>query len=169
MSKHAGVVRLFAIAAVMTATIVVADSPSEPESALAARVAAYWQAIAARDLSTAYRIEKQAHARELDPFDYFEQQSAGIPLRAARVDNIEQDGDRATATITAASLVPLGGGVIEVPKRLESRWERLDGDWYHVESKQIRFESVPKQPVEEPRETPVDQAPPVASPTPADG
>ena len=168
MSKHAGVVRLFAIAAVISATTVFAEGTPGPDSALAARVADYWEAISTRDLSTAYRLEKQAHAREIDPLDYFEKGSTGFPLRAARIDGIEQNGDRATATISAATLIPLGGRVLEVPRQFKSEWERLDGDWYHVESKQVAVVAPPKASIEGSQSTPVDQAPPVVTPTPGE-
>jgi hypothetical protein len=80
-------------------------------------------------------MEKKPQAPEapLDPLKYYEKKHAEMRFRVAHIDKIEQEGDRATAKVSGSQLLSLAGAAFNLPRFIESRWERADGDWYHVE------------------------------------
>ncbi len=101
---------------------------------LRARVGEYWDAVAARDLATTYNLEKKSGdpLADPDPFSYYERQRKLPRMREVRVETVEREGDRATARLAATQLLSLGFQAIKVPVFIESQWEHLDGNWYHV-------------------------------------
>jgi hypothetical protein len=151
------------------------------DNKLRARVGEYWDAVAARDLATTYNLEKKSGdpLADPDPFSYYERQRKLPRMREARVETVEREGDRATARLAATQVLSLGFQAIQVPVFIESQWERLDGNWYHVSWAYFTPEEILKLQQEQSADdsnqemataTPVDTGgatPPAADPVPA--
>jgi hypothetical protein len=126
---------LTAVLSLLASNTALAQTDVQPDARLRARVGEYWNAVVASDWATTFRMEKRPQAQEapLDPMKYYEKKHAEKRFSVARIDKIEQEGDRATAKVSGSQLLSLAGAVFNLPRFIESRWERVDGDWYHVE------------------------------------
>ncbi len=112
-----------------------ADAGDEPDPKLKARVSEYWNATVARDWAKTYRLEsKFRDSTDVQaPMTYYKEKQSSDRFKYAKVDQINQQDDQATAKITAVALREVAGTAVQIPRFIESRWERLDGDWYQVD------------------------------------
>ena len=126
---------LMTILSLLASAAALAQTEVETDARLKARVGDYWSAVVASDWASTFRMEKKPQGPEapLDPLKYYEKKRVQMRFRVARIDKIEQEGDRATAKISGSQLLSLAGAAFNLPRFVESRWERVDGDWYHVE------------------------------------
>lgn len=104
------------------------------DNKLLTRVEEYWDAVTTRDWGTSYHLEKKTGdpLADLDPFSYYERQSKEPRMVTKVVETVEREGDRATARLAVTEYLSMGSQTIKIPKFIESQWERLDGNWYHV-------------------------------------
>lgn len=129
----------FSIAALLAVTSqALADTDTDHN--LQSRVATYWRAAFERDWETTYRMEKAVIEEDpsLNPFQYYGKKGAEPRYRNAKVVSVEQDGDTAIAVVAVAIIFPGGAAAFDVPKFYKSEWERVHGDWYHVQSRLSR-------------------------------
>jgi len=112
-----------------------ADAGDELDPKLKARVSEYWNATVARDWATTYRLEMKYrdNADPQDPMTYYKEKQLNSRFRVAMVDRIEQKDDQATAKISASEIKAVGGAAFQIPRFIESHWQRFEGDWYQVD------------------------------------
>lgn len=110
-----------------------ADEDVDPQ--LKERVSEYWQATVEADWATTFRLEMKSRDTQspLDPMTYYKEKQSKNRFHAAVVDSIEVTEDRATAKLSASEIKIIGANAFQIPRFIESRWERLNGDWYQVE------------------------------------
>ncbi len=111
-----------------------ADEDVDPK--LKERVSEYWKATVVADWATTFRLEMKSRDTQspLDPMTYYQEQQSKNRFHAAIVDSIEVTEDKAIAKLSASEIKTIGANAFQIPRFIESRWERLNGDWYQVES-----------------------------------
>lgn len=109
-----------------------ANSP-EADEILKQRVNQYLQALSVADMSTAYRLERDAQgAQPKDPFQYMNEKKKARRMSKFVVESIQQQGDSATAYVQSLVVTPIAAVSIPTPYFFKSHWVRMNGNWFHV-------------------------------------
>ncbi len=129
------IVRLACALVLLPGLVLPALAGDQSAAELQSRVSAYWTAVESQDWRTTYSLEKAAQLEPPpDPFQYYQAMGSGQRLRVARIEQHEQDGDLGSAVVVTSMMLPLGQHMIQIPRPIKTKWERMDGIWYHVES-----------------------------------
>lgn len=106
-------------------------SAGAAEQALLTRVEQYWEALASHDVVTAYNLESEARPRgDLDP-------RALMPNPKIRIEGFELgeptiEGKEAVVPVSYKErLLDFAQGRYVQTVKTQSRWVRIDGDWFH--------------------------------------
>jgi len=101
--------------------------PEELEAALRQRAERYWAARQARDVRTLYEMESAAQ-----PGGWLKLEEAmslrGLPVRKAKIEAIQIEGERASIKISGEVSVGTFGWT---PQTLQDPWVLLNGQWFH--------------------------------------
>jgi hypothetical protein len=106
------------------------------DTALREQIVTYWTAVAERDWSTTFGLEKPPEDEEpINPLTYYRQKDAELRFRNWALESIETQGaDQATAQVKTTLILPLGERAVDIPRTFISEWQRIEGTWYHVSS-----------------------------------
>lgn len=106
-----------------------ASQPANPEqvAAFRQRVEQYWSARQSRDITTVYGLESAAQ-----PGGWLKLENAmmlmGLPVRKAKVEEIQIEGERAKTKISAEVNIGTFGWT---PQAVEDPWVLVNGQWFH--------------------------------------
>lgn len=134
------------LAVLATPGLVFAVDENAGDQDLRVQVETYWNARAVNDWYTAYQLEKNpdTDGNPLNPSKYYVKNNSGPRLIQPRIESLSRDGDKAMAKVTVTQVMPLASVALKVPLYFESYWERIDGNWRHVEMKSYTPEHVIK-------------------------
>ncbi len=108
---------------------------SKPETVVAKRAQARWDALIKGDLETAYQFLSPGY-RQAMPFDRYERNIHGVGLwQAARVSKVvckQPDVCEATVEVDVKLVVPRIQEPIESTNPLYERWVYTDKQWWYV-------------------------------------
>lgn len=99
-------------------------------SMLSERAEAYWNARAANDLLTAFRLEASQAAGNMQPDEVEQNHYHGIRIVSAEIGTARVDGDDGEVEVVVISTVPFGGSLMREPK-MSDHWTYLKGEWFH--------------------------------------
>ncbi len=125
------------LAVLVTPRVIFAVDEDAEDQGLRVQVETYWNARAANDWFTAYQLEKNpgADGNPLNPTKYYAKNNSGPRLIQPKIESLTRDGDKAMARVSVTQVMPLASVALKVPLYFESYWERIDGNWRHVEMK----------------------------------
>lgn len=125
------------LAVLATPRVIFAVDENAEDQDLRVQVETYWNARAVNDWFTAYQLEKNpgTDGNPLNPTKYYAKNNAGPRLIQPKIESLTRDGDKAMARVSVTQVMPLASVALKVPLYFESYWERIDGNWRHVEKK----------------------------------
>lgn len=113
-----------------------APSPKTPEEALRARVAAYYQALIAKDYKGAYQFFTPGYRSTWTAVDHYQMHPIIGTWLSAEVLSVDCVSEAVCDVVVATrfrfdkNIAPVGGQ--EIPMDRKQRWMKLDDGWYYL-------------------------------------
>lgn len=123
-----------AACAVLILAAACATTPPPPlteEEAVRQRAQAYWDARVKMDVERFYALESPEFRKHVSLAVYAKNYSGEIMYRAAKVGKVDIEGDEAKVEVHLR-FVFFAGARGGMASRLMDRWQRVEGQWYHV-------------------------------------
>lgn len=113
------------------------ETAKPPEVALQERAQAYWEAKRTGDLATAYRMEMPEEGSDrpnlsLAAYAAQGKRSERAQLVGVKIKEVKVEGDEGLVTMDYAQAIYFFGKAHVMEGSTVDRWQRVDGQWYHV-------------------------------------